>query len=1632
MAKKLSAWKTKGMNQDLSVSAFNPEFAYENMNLRLSTNEGNTLMSWVNEKGTKLITLKIDTAPWEESDSKEYAATLTGIPVGTAILNHQLVVFTHYSDTNKDYIYKFTAPDNEGVMNGMLLYSGNLGFDTAFPLETLESYEAEDIQKVYFTDGKNQPRVINIAASTDIIQKWNEEINENGKIFFNFVPEVNLESGNSTISVTKNPTAGGLFAPGVIQYCFTYAHKHGQQTNIIDVSPIEYLTHVERGASPEEKVGCSFNISIKGIDTNYDYIRLYSIQRTSINATPICKLLDAIPVYKGVSSTAVDFVTLSSATTAPTISIDGGSTFLSIGEVQTQTGKTIRYSGDPTLHTYDYDFLDSSSGLILNYSDFNNLVIKYVNPSTGMIQKYTWGKDVNSTSRIYWGLNTGFALVEQQNSGAWERGYFKLASSSDSALYVDNGTTGSTIDPTELLYIGGKEITALTMVDKDQTLFIGNITQKNSSVEDIQAAVDSLSNSDKEITFTQDSTKTVAIGAAEGVYPYINSLKASQSKITTFKGGETYRFGMQFQKTTGEWSEPVFIGDYTNDLYPTLDGTVAKLTYATKSFTTSSLAVDTDTYKRVRPVIVFPNVSERNILCQGVINPTVFNVEDRLNSTPFSQASWCFRPHTVDNSDNWTGVESMSNFTHYQSVFCQDANDGVGNEDCMTVTATNNSEYIRQAKKVEIQGSRKIYSTPFSTAVSNAKANSQFFVDQSIVTLNSPDIDFDTDVQTYSTDGLKLRVVGTINIAASASSHSITTSSDKMQAGFAMKFGKGVSDSNVLQYWGSEEGTQQVYGTGETNKNVFQKIEDSTSNVRARLNAGHIWNDSLIISRDVNYFYLRTKVFGFGNYTSMGRNNGDDADTSTPYAFGYPVDFFVLPWQRKGSLNNDNRKASDATSILKTKKWANLLYAYDTTYTYDLTGDTTNNNIYYNNINTRIHLTENSFIKNIRLTKQSDSSSVINYYPNCDKVLTNTEGYYSLVDTRDNDNYTDLDAHAALWDGILSPKTTELMQKLYDPVEMKYKSTSHAVISLNAADGNTAIPIMPYIHTNDSQDLGKWTVRNGSTFWGDTISFETQKYVTTDKNSTPYNFLLLGELYKDVDDSSRFGGTSKNAIKNNNWTIAGDTVNMGDSFTLNWTVGDTYYQRYDCLKTYPFTNEDTNQLIEILSFMCETHVNIDGRYDANRGQINNVNMSPENFGLINDVYSQVNNFFVNKKVNDDESADTTYPNWITYSKTKESGADVDLWTNVTLGSTLELDGDKGKISSLQRFNDNIIAFQDSAISQVLYNENVQISSTAGVPIEIANSGKVQGKRYLSDTIGCANKWSIASSPAGIYFVDSNNKGIYLFNGQPNDLTTKLGFNTWAKNNINTNDIWSPEGFDGIVSYYDRLNQEVLFVNRDKALAYSEKIGTFTSFYNYGAASYFCNFDDMGIWIKAATVSETNLWQHQGGDYCSFFGVDNYPYWMTLIGNPEPQTDKTFTNLEFRANIDDEGNYNEDGVYVPYIPFDLLESWDEYQHGIAKLSIKNGHNAMVHHSFNGTASLKRKYRMWRCDIPRDNFGNSSLSTFDFTFDSTFKDNSGREAHPLDRMRNPWLYLKLYKGSDTSQRAEIHDLLMTYFV
>lgn len=1776
MGKKIMSWKTKGMNRDLSVSAFNPEFAFENMNLRLSTVEGNTMLSWVSERGTLLM-------PCKEYDNIETDATISGAPIGTAVINHKLVLFTTPntsvdSSSNNDRIYLITFNDAKDKLVIKKLYEGNLNFCTKNPIETLVSYESETIQKVYWTDGRNQPRVINIMA--------NIKLNSDNQ--FDFVPYMTLDE-----SMTIVKSTGGIFTPGVIQYCFCYVNEGGQQSNIVDVSPLYYITHTDRGAKADETVNNKFTITLGNINTDFDYVRIYAISRSSYNGEVYARLLEEIPTAQTITYTD---------TGNGGSSIDPYSLFYFGGKEITALTMSEK---DNTLFLGNLQLVNSDITPIQDYFDNARINTQFVNFHCGL----TTGTRICPVSPADW------EDVTQPGTGYYE---YELKNTSIAYRVLRNSSTigRGTIMTRSGNYPGGE--TLLT-----ESNFISLRSDNRINLSDIEAI---------SMTYRTSECKYLTLNSANDKY-YDNTftLDHNSRELKTFKGGDTYRFGFQLQKKTGEWSEPIFIQDKNNDKYPI--GSVfenevflpyAKSTIDFQTFIDEQIGGNpnpyyikdfTEVYKRVRPVIVYPNIEERHVICQGVLNPTVFNSRSRKEKIPYAQSSWFFRPlgeglksigdfplynmetstpssipnpipadsnfsgHTntvVEVMEIWIRSDYLADFIEdkkiYYRLILADLNDNQGHTyghefnsgyvtckgiligtsaygyvQCYAIrvgafpstllqddyydyedqwgtpwnnvhrnvkyvydhtrqfhehtvsgdsldsrnpypsandhrsfymltelrtsevtgelyydnqfpdvwpgqytfkfalrnvlyTVTFSSKKSEQPlkgsniefkhfkplfypndasidytnystkdpdfyKQMEIQGAEiGPYEKPYSVAEIPDSGNTQFFIDQSIVTLNSPDLEFDEVLQGRNFENLKLRIVGAIPLTGGKSSHSIEYSGSKL----------------------SVYGWPNAIGIGDKGYEVaYKNFTDSRGLYKyKKLIADFLWND---------------------NWVYNGNDNSDRDD-------GKLHDFLVYPWQRNGSLNHDSRPEGEATSWLKRKKWANMSYSFNTEYFKEeqsfLTPSGTHEGVMYdfNNkeVSVQLHLQENDEVLNIRLPRQASEYSDINYYPNVSTLLSGNKfriySDFGISDTRNGS------------------------------IQMKYKSGTHAVIAFNKDTDNgiyqNKIPILPYAY-NGSSNIGEYdpsesgetgTGATGETFWGDIMHFVQEgvrinTLFTQEGVHIDYNFLWLGELYRDISDDSIFGGTGRDALRSNNWIVCGDAVDIPSTVidgyrnvTLKWTEGDTYYQRYDCLKTYPFTLDDQNQVVEILSFMCESHINLDGRCDRNRGQDNNTNMTPEVFNHMNMVYSQNNNFFVQKKLLGSRYNTSRYPNMIWYSKTKTPGADVDLWTNVDLSSILDLDGDKGELKSLQRVNNNLIAFQDKGISQILYNENVQISTENGVPVEIANSGKVQGKRYLSNTIGCSNKWSIANTPSGIYFMDSNNKGIYLFNGEVHNMSLEKGFDSWAKNNIPSGDIeWTPDGFDNFVTYYDPINQDILFINKELCLAYSEKFGVFTSFYSYQNSPYFCNIDDTSLWVKETSYEgnfRCQIYKHQAGDYCKFFG-ENKPYSMTLIGNPEPQTDKIFTNLEFRACVDREGRdvavVIEDGQeveeeidtttpdnvkkrYKPFLPFDSIESWNEYQHGFT--------------SFDST-TLRRKFRTWACNIPRDNVPSTEdqgSSETQYTKDSELHI-TRFNPKAIDRMRNHWLYLKLKKnaaiGDNSLKKTEIHDISMTYF-
>ena len=1447
------SYKIIGMRQDNLVNTgTSDKYAHEIKNMRLNTVGDYTTGVWTNERGTKEVEVV-------RKNNYIWITDLTYIHIGEGTKHYKVSDFNPIGQANiKDTWILFGVVKDKGnidtnakidvilsleyiadVLYGRILYwskfstKGRLNFDASYPIETLSFYENEDIQKVYWTDGLNQPRVINIKGA-EFIQNavW-----DNSKGFnpayptqFDFVQEVSL---NETVEITKDTSGAGLFPPCTVKYVITYYHKYGQESNIVYDSPLYYPIIGNRDCSEDELSGDSFYIKIKNVDLEhgFNYIRLYSIIRTTENATPI-----------------------------------------------------VRIVGDKEIN--------------------------------------------NNTTEV---------------------------------LFIDTNTTGEIVDPTILNYIGGREIIAQTFDQKDNTLFLGNIELKTKSVkkilEDTPLETNSLvfTNPLIEVPLNNKRYKTISIRPKwndGSFYQYANQLtpihpdeqghihdweydNGNSQAIKIFKYQEWYRFGIQFQDNKGVWSEVVPLKDLQQTNRPLINSWNSRAAFSIVEYTlTSSIKnkLYNNDYRKARLVCCYPNNTDRSIVAQGVLCPTVYNVKERGDNdnnqgAPYAMSSWFFRPN-----------ENI--FTPIRNSVLQWQHDGL-----LSYMNKNNSDfgdagdYISKGEGysnyegVEIQSMCPI----------NDRDNSAYKVDRTIWTFNSPEIDFDESIRTLPRDGFTINIIGAIPISSYTSTYYLEATSPNVD--FIGYKGSGFKELPRIEILGDNSSGSHALNTG-------------------------VWNDS-----EWYFRYLHK-------------------------AADYPL----YPFQRKGSLSNYMRDLNfkgyhngeeeyDVTesSVLKSKVLAHLLYSncnlisesiyslpsvdtidiFDSNEVLPVKLKVSNKDkIYYGNVNT-IAPIETINLENI--SDETDTKKLFNVWchDNAREKVNKYYGSYYLYSYGSNEEGVNPLQNRRRMAGVSS-----------DPVPITYKSTPHAVfycandfIRGIRAGSSSGIDIRFSLENINSDDsIVPFVIDDGR-------RLPTQPY------------MYLAEIKRNTDENTRFGGDINTA--NNIYIPCGPAVklnNDNNSLILKGYEGDYYFMRYDCLKTYPYATDDTNQIVEILSFMCETRINLDGRYDRNRGLTNNTMVSTTNFNLINKSYSQSNNFFSYTTLDDLSVSLDKFGNQFTWTKPKTIGEDIDTWTNITLASTADATGTLGDITKILNLNDNLYLFQEHGIAVIGFNEKTAISTEAGIPLELANTGKYTGLKYISSNIGCQNKWSISNTKNGVFFIDDSRQELLGLGEQLTSLSTINGFDAFMINNLPKQFTpWNPVNFDNFVTYYDKVSNDVYYINKNYCLAWNEQTKSFTSFYSYEATPYMTNLGTHSL------MWNNGIWAAREYDAYNTFFDNVEDYWITLVcdgitsdGNAFP-ADKVFNNVEYRADI-----YNE--AFNMSTASNFNDSIFNIKH------IWNGYQDSNDCSLDGV----RKFNTWRVQLPR-HYGTR------------------------DRIRSPFCYINLKQNqhiNSQTNRAILHDLAV-YF-
>jgi hypothetical protein len=228
-----------------------------------------------------------------------------------------------------------------------------------------------------------------------------------------------------------------------------------------------------------------------------------------------------------------------------------------------------------------------------------------------------------------------------------------------SVTIFDNGITGSTVDPNLLLFIGGEELHAGTLVHKDNVLFAGNLDTNdiNIRLRDLQnKIINDTTNKYKNFSASYKSYE-VLDNTIYGYKP--ETLNMSSNDIKTWRFGETYRLGIIAKHGNGKVSTPIFLGDYKVNLsYKTHEIVDEDATNPNKIHLGTQVDAVKLMYKMPLDMIdellslgyesvipVFVDITNnRTVLTQGFITPTLA-APNRGTNSPFSYVDYVSRPN---------------------------------------------------------------------------------------------------------------------------------------------------------------------------------------------------------------------------------------------------------------------------------------------------------------------------------------------------------------------------------------------------------------------------------------------------------------------------------------------------------------------------------------------------------------------------------------------------------------------------------------------------------------------------------------------------------------------------------------------------------------------------------------------------------------------------------------------------------------------------------------------------------------------------------------------------------------------------------------------------------------------------
>lgn len=1411
---------------------------------------------------------------------------------------------------------------NDGTTR--LLYEGDLNFQSDKVIHTVCLYENEDVQKIYWTDGVNVPRVANVAPNT-----WDDVDKNLSFQKIDFLPRLNY---GEKITITKS--SGGKFPAGIVQYAFSYSDKNLQETNLFYVSPLYYAAQSSKGAAADETCNIAFDITIENADTRFDYIQVYVLIRTSLNATPAAYTISNIPCRK---------------------------------------------------------------------------------------------------------------------SGS-ENGTIKL---------TDNGFSWEAYTPTDVLYKQLSSFVPNIITSKDSTLFLGNYQIESPYVKesDIQSFINNL-RSNLHFDYMDFNT-----GGSDYAYDLLNGGRA----IKTFRSRQPYRIGVQFQDERGTPTNILYLDDITPRSVPEdgIDSPSFKQKIINATFNKSLLS--DSRLKRVRLVMVDRTNMPKNTICQGVLCPTIYRINDRVNNQPFAMSSWNmrgFNTSSLKDAQNGFPAESdaqwmtdmplMPNLVKRGGEIANQSSSGMvgiratksGSDDFNSTITVNTSEvsktyYYCAHAYVEYDitsGTEKFY---FHTRLSRT-------TNPNVITSRQQREDDQKDYYDDWSFGL-----WQVYNAAMAKGYDVYTSQGLRQYAMGLYREKlesleeyaDVALQMLFDQWRlPNDFVERCRNFGQSTIAIYAfgygaRTDSLSYNVaKIQFNVTNNFDGAIQAASTRPYFFCDHNILTFHSPDIEANQQLIDNNRDIKYRIvgytkidkSYFNNYIKIDRGPANKSNNGGLQVSIKSSglgIYNSTLWrdASLYPTYLWHRNLSLgsqDGPDDEGKIYGSysrKIFSNVHFCNNSYAM---ILKYGGEQHVVNWFDPTDgndspfptmgtpRVFNSNEVSALTVDGQANSPalhnkliYYGNVSMAHVGSSSLVPIQNESGTYEESSIEnsdstlIQYKSTPHVVMPMNfkTISGVNYAPSLPIPYcaeqataVSDWVDFNSGTQKSGY-LWSTQLHgyYRSSCGFSMDGHVDPTGLLYIAELYQDLNATQIYGDTSEDNLSKLTWIPISDWVKIEDGSELVG-YGDTFIGRWDCLKTYSFTEEDQQSCVDITSFIVESDINLQSRTDPYKGVRDGTVLNPQNFNLFNPVYDQVDNFFMYHYLRESEALNN-FQNQVCWSQPKTLGEELDKWAQINVGNNTDFQGEYGQLRAGFNFNNQLYFLQENAIYKVNYNTRVAISPSDGVPIQISNNYNVDPPLLLKQFTGTDSQEKIVVSPNMAYFYDPLRARINALTSDDkvSELSTEKGVNSLLANHRGVSRC-----------FYDSLTKDTLFQFGDgtDALAFNEDIMEFISLYSYDSLTSLFSLDSHTFVTKGS-----NLWSLREGNYNYFFGSDSTaykPFYIDMLLNQDPLQSKMFTNVDYTMVGDNDRDManakDEDGHLKPFDSFDTLDvhtSYQENQVNLAALRFK-------------PSNLKRKFRTWAIDLPRD-------------------------RGSRDRLCDMWLRMKLSKVGENNNKYRINNINATYY-